>query len=348
MESDFEAEVREQPQALLALLDDGPRDMRAAPGLVDLLGDVTSVLFLGMGSSLYASYPAVYALGRHGVDAHAIDAGEYLHYLAVEPRRAGRRLPILISQSGESPEVLGIARWLRDTGVPFVVLTNAQESSLAGASPCVLPLHAGREVGPSTKSYLNTVACALLLSESIVGQPVEALVGKMRSLVGNMAASLANPPADRVALAEILARARHVDVVARGPPLSVAYQAALLLRETTGLKTTATSAGLFRHGPMHTVGRGDVVLAIVPTGTTQGKTLALMSELDRRGAATIIVAPPGGAVRPATMRSLDIPDCDESLAQIPAIVLIELLAIEVCRRLDRNPGGGVLKVTTSE
>jgi glucosamine--fructose-6-phosphate aminotransferase (isomerizing) len=277
-----------------------------------------------------------------------MDASEYLHYLAVGPSRFGRRLPILISQSGESPEVVRIARWLRDAGAPFVALTNAQEGSLATISRFVLPLHAGRELGPSTKSYVNTMACALLLSESIVGQPVDALAGRMRPLVGAMAASLANPTADRVAPAEVLARARHVDIVARGPALSLALQTALLLREVTGLKTSTTSAGLFRHGPMHTVGPGDVVMAIAPAGATQGKTLALMAELDQRGAETIIIAPPGGAARPSRVRSVDIPDCDELLASIPAIVPIELLAMEVCRRLNRKPGAGVVKVTTGE
>ena len=123
----FIAEIAGQPDAL----------RRAAAGLAEhgRLGRCAhrrggTLVFAGMGSSYDACYPAVTALARAGVAASMIDTAELLHF----------RLPmlgtdddlVLVSQSGESAETVGVARELRRGATPRIVaVTNEPASSLA-------------------------------------------------------------------------------------------------------------------------------------------------------------------------------------------------------------------------
>src|SRR6185503_18310292 len=136
--SDFEKEVLGQPQALEGLLAayGGPDSPLNRLEKLGAAGKAGSVLFLGMGSSLFAAAPAVCYLEARGIKARAVDASEYLYYLW-EPPKTGR-LNVVISQSGESAETKRLVEKM--AGQPYVSLTNHENSTLGKGATVTLPM----------------------------------------------------------------------------------------------------------------------------------------------------------------------------------------------------------------
>src|SRR6476620_2482785 len=172
----FIAEIAGQPDAI----------RRAAAGLAGHTEDLEALrarpagtpAFAGMGSSYDASYPAVTALARTGIAAAMIDTAELLHF----------RLPtlgpdddlILVSQSGESAETVGVARALRRRGdTPTIVaVTNEPASSLAALADHTLGTGAGEETGPSTMTFAAALVVLGALVRSLEGRPtLEVIAG---------------------------------------------------------------------------------------------------------------------------------------------------------------------------
>ena len=68
----------------------------------------SQIIFVGMGSSLYASYIASDFLREKGIRAFSMECGEFLyHDVSIVDEHT---LIVVVSQSGESPEVVELCR----------------------------------------------------------------------------------------------------------------------------------------------------------------------------------------------------------------------------------------------
>ncbi len=82
-------------------------------------------------------------------------------------------------------------------------------------------------------------------------------------------------------------------VLGRGPGLAVAQEAALKLKETSGIQAEAFSGAEVRHGPMELIGAGYPLLVFAPRGPEQQGLLTLAAEMRARGARVLLAAPSG-------------------------------------------------------
>jgi len=339
-ETVFEREVREQPTALEAVLAaySGPGSPLDGAGLPGPAG----TLFLGMGSSLFASRPAQCALAKAGITARAEDASELLYY--GDP---GAALPVLISQSGESPE---IKRLLEGPARNRTAITNNPSSTLARAATTVLPMLAGAEKGTTSKSYTNSVAVALLLAAKFSGRNPGEAAREMRGVPDAMSREL-DGWRERVApFADLLGEAAHIDLIGRGPSLATVGQGALILRELAHVKTAPLNTGLFRHGMIPSMKHGGGMIAFAPAGATDRLTIGLATEVAETGGKVVIVTDrevPAGPrkmvyriPRPAGATEFHMP--------ILEIMFIEFLGIILAERKGMDPGQDLLKVTPKE
>src|ERR1041385_132890 len=161
----FLDEVRDQGKALRNAAekyrDEGGHLIRDAARLAG----GRPVLFAGMGSSWAAALAAEAYLVRAGMTAFAVDASEALYRWLPVLNAKPAPLPVLVSQSGESREVVAIAARL---STPYLAVTNSPGSSLARKAAAVLPLHAGEEKGVTNKTFTNTVAILGLLARPLL------------------------------------------------------------------------------------------------------------------------------------------------------------------------------------
>lgn len=251
-----------------------------------------AALTVARGSSDHAaSYFATLVTRRLGVPVASLPMSTVtLHDSAL---RVAGLLAVAFSQSGRSPDLVETMQALRDGGAATVALVNAPDSPLAQACAHELPLLAGPEQSvAATKSYIAMLSMSALL----VGH-LEAARNGERELVdacAGLPAALAQAAAqDWSALVPALRDVERMIVLGRGAGLAIAQEAALKLKETSGIQAEAFSGAEVRHGPMEIIGDGYPLLVFAPRGPEQAGLLALAAEMRKRGARVLLAAPPG-------------------------------------------------------
>lgn len=196
-------------------------------------------------------------------------------------------LCIAISQSGRSPDLLAAVHSHREAGALIVALVNAEDSPLAQAADVVLPLSAGPELSvAATKSYIASLAglAAIVAAWSEDAEMAQALA----EMPGQLDAAFR---LDWSAAIPDLANASNLFVIGRGYSLAVAQEAALKLKETSGLHGEGFSAAEARHGPMAIVREGFPVLALATDDAAGEDVRALCAEFAGRGARVWLAHP---------------------------------------------------------
>lgn len=196
------------------------------------------------------------------------------------PQHLDGALYLVISQSGESPDLLRCAEAARVAGALVVALTNVEVSSLAAAAEVVVPLHAGVERSvAATKSFLATLAAILQLLAHWDSDA--ALLNALVELPASLRAAFV---LDWSHLVAGLKDAEHAFVLGRGPMLAAAEEAALKLKETCGLHAEAFSSAEVKHGPMALIGSDFPVLMFAERDAALSGTLQTAREFRARGA----------------------------------------------------------------
>jgi glucosamine--fructose-6-phosphate aminotransferase (isomerizing) len=285
-------------------------------------------LTVARGSSDHAaSYFASLAMSRLGVPVASLPMS--VATLQQAPLRVREQLAIAFSQSGKSPDLVGTMAALRSAGALTVAAVNAPESPLAAVCEWQLPLVAGPEVSvAATKSYI----AMLSISAQLVArwQRDAALLGALQTLP------------DALQKAGVLDWSHAVDelrgvermiVIGRGLGLAIAQEAALKLKETSGIQAEAFSSAEVRHGPMELIDRDYPLLVFAPPGPEQAGLLQLARDMRSRGARVLLAAPDGVAERTLPLVST----ANAALDPIAAILSFYVMAAGLAAARGRNP-----------
>lgn len=326
----FLVEVSEQPQALRDLVAwYGGEGVESLARWSELAREFGRVVFAGMGTSEFAPASVTAAMGQSGVDATYIDAGELLHY----PTPVTGLLA-LISQSGESIETRQLAERAPEAA-RLIALTNYPESTLGRTAALVLELRAGYETAVSTKTYVNTLAVLHLMEQALRGEAVtQEAVGRLGRLAQVMA-QVDETGIERAA--GLLADAKAIHFITRGPALAAAKQAALTFMEGTRITSAAFAGGAFRHGPLETADEEHRCVFLTPGGKTTDLLTAMAQEVAGKGSHAVIITDQELAL-PSEVCVLRVPEFGEALFPIAAATTQELLMNAVAARRGLVPG----------
>jgi glucosamine--fructose-6-phosphate aminotransferase (isomerizing) len=247
-----------------------------------------------------------------------------------------------VSQSGRTPEIVTVLEAMRFAGARTVAITNDHESPLAATADATIDTAAGAELAvPATKTVTAQLAAFALLAEAL--GPVPWVAEAWGALPDAVAAVLDDgaPPA---AAASAIGDATGLVAVARGLLFAAALEAALKLKETTGILAEGQSAADFRHGPIAVVRRGLPVLALAAEGPAAADVAELAAAVRERGGHVLRVDDRPGAEVP--LRG----GLPEGLAAITAIVRAQQIAYELAlaRGVDPDEPFGLSKVTATE
>jgi glutamine---fructose-6-phosphate transaminase (isomerizing) len=327
------ADMAAQPDVLRRLVD------RRAEIVASLAGpEPAGVVVVARGSSDYAAIFARYLLEAVGGRPVALAAPSLLNLYGTEPRLAGW-LALGISQSGRTPEIATALERYGAAGARTIALTNDPDSPLAGAADAHVDLGAGEERAvPATKTFTAQLAAAAMVAEALgpVGwddRDWERLPGVAEEVLGDPA------PAERAA--EELGDSEELIAIGRGYLMCVALEAALKLREATGVRAEGWSAADFRHGPV-TVARGDIpLLAVSAAGPAAADVEDLAGRLEGSGTKVLRLADRSDADLPYPS------GLAEPLCAVPATIRAQQLALALALRrgLDPDEPPGLGKVT---
>ena len=243
----FLAEIREQPDALRALLDHDAEFARVAAEMRER--SATLVRMVGHGSSDNAASYGVYAFGLMPRWTAIRDSITLTVYYGATPDLSGSTV-IALSQSGRTPDVVEYVERARAAGGFTVAVTNDPSSELAELAEATLPLAAGPELAvAATKTYLNQLAALGLLAAHAAGRGAEFADG-LRATADLMAGLIDELEPRIPALALPFAFVGRMFVIGRGPEFATAREIALKLLETCRIAAEPLTATDLAHGPI--------------------------------------------------------------------------------------------------
>jgi glutamine---fructose-6-phosphate transaminase (isomerizing) len=310
-------------EALAARLADHPRQV---------------ALTVARGSSDHAaSYFASLTMSRVGLPVASLPMS--VATLQQAPLKVRDQLALGFSQSGKSPDLVGTMQALRDAGALTVAAVNVPGSPLEAACEFYLPLLAGPELSvAATKSYI----AMLSVSAQLVAhwQKDQELLGALKSLPDALRRAGALDWSKAVVE---LRDAERMIVIGRGLGLAIAQEAALKLKETSGIQAEAFSSAEVRHGPMELIDRDYPLLVFAPRGPEQAGLLQLARDMQARGARVLLAAPDD--VPEATLPLVS--TAHAALDPIAAILSFYVMAAGLAAARGRNPDAPrhLMKVT---
>ena len=330
MAYDYFADLLDQPRAIRDTVD-GLVASRALDRVAGL-PRADSVVLTGMGSSHYALYGLYLRLLAAGRPATWIETSELLHHAAGGVSE--RTLLVVASQSGESIEAVRLLESL-PSNVRVVGVTNHPESTLGRRADLPLPLAAGAEGIVANKTYVSTVATALLLGAALTGRDEPDVAG-MHAAADALGELLGRRDLVAEHLTQALGeRPSPLFLIGRGPSYGSALTGALMLKEGSSTAAEALSGGAVRHGPLEMVGAQTSALLLAPAGPGGELVRRLGAEMAGYGARVAVVGPEGSGAGPSTIAT---PPLEPSLAPLVEIAAAELLVAALARTAGREPG----------
>ena len=327
-------EIAEQPAAVAATLAAVAEPAAALAAVVRERG-LDRVVLVARGTSDHVAIYARYLLeARCALSASLAAPSLYTTYRP--PVDLSRALVLGISQSGETPEIVAALEFAARRGALTAALTNAAGSPLAASVEHALVTAAGEERSVAATKTFTTALAAIALLASALG------AGDLGAALPELASSLTAAVELHDALVESSARklldAEAAVCIARGYAFATALEAALKLKEVTGLWAEGFSAADLRHGP-RAAALGLPAIVLHAGGPLAGDVGGLERELATAGAPIISIGP--GRELPAAEGL-----CEE-LAAIALIVPVQLIAerLAVLRGRDPDRPPGLTKVT---
>jgi glutamine---fructose-6-phosphate transaminase (isomerizing) len=265
---------------------------------------------------------------------------EYAHELRyADPIIGPNELTIAISQSGETADTLAAARLASEHGSRMLAITNVVGSTLSRYADDILYTRAGPEISvASTKAYM-----AMLIAQYLLALRIGAARGTVNAeLAARVAHGLHQLPA---AIDEVLRRSDEAEKAARfvleaddmyfigrGLDYAVAMEGSLKLKEISYLHSEAMPAGELKHGTLALITEGVPVVVILTQRAVYDKTISAVQEVKARGGTIIAVAyDTDDVIDSYADHVMRIPDMEDLLAPVAAVVPLQMLAYHVAR-----------------
>lgn len=343
----FLAETREQPQALLRLLEQTPAYEDVARAAVERRPQI--VRLVGHGSSDNAASYGVYAFGIESGWTALRDSISLSVYYGAKVDLA-RSIVVALSQSGRTPDVVAYVERARERGALTIAVTNEPDSELAQAADMTLPLAAGPEYAvAASKTYMNQLAALMLLAGAIAGRTNE-VVDWIGRTAGSMAEAFPRFEEGVASVAGAFAYVGRMYVIGRGIEFATAREIALKLTETCRVAAEPLTSTDLAHGPIAALDP----LFPVWTIASNDETLPTIVEAARRArAAGATLVASGNAqshIENAAYR-LPVPEAPSSLlSPLLSVVPGQLFAgaLASAKGLDSDQPAGLTKVTLAQ
>jgi glutamine---fructose-6-phosphate transaminase (isomerizing) len=243
----FLAEIREQPAAILRLLEHEAEFESISRAIVERAPSV--VRLVGHGSSDAAASYGVYAFGILPGWTAMRDSISLTVYYDAKLDLSGS-VVVALSQSGETPDVVAYVKRARARGALTIAVTNGPESELGRAADATMPLSAGPERAvAASKTFVNTLAALALLAGGAALRGGE-IADCLRRVSEQMAEAL-DPLEQAVRnVAATFAYVGRMYVIGRGIEFATAREVALKLTETCRVAAEPLTATDLAHGPI--------------------------------------------------------------------------------------------------
>lgn len=330
-------DILSQPEALQSALQ--KFDPASLTPFADSIqrGDFDRVVLSGMGSSLYAAYPAWLTLAAAGVPAMWVDTAELIHH--APGLITSKTLFWLFSQSGKSAEIVSALDFVRmPRPAAFLATVNDLESPLANTAKAFeglatfLPMNAVPEQTVATRTFTNALAIGQLAALALLGTDIGPARASLQQTADVMKKYLSNWEERVETIAGQIGFPKRLGILGRGASMASVYTGTLILGEASKFLATPFQAGEFRHGPLELANPDLTVLLLAGPVETRDLNQRLFDELHGYHVNAFWVG--AGSNQP----QIELPEVPAIGLPLLEILPLQLLSIHFARQIGVEPG----------
>jgi len=329
-------EIHEQPRVIRDTLSEY---ISAAEPAADLaivggagLGDI---LLLACGTSYHAALIGKYVIEELLKISVRIElAHEFNYYGHASPGNKA----IVITQSGETADILKTIKRLKEESCQVIAITNVVGSTVSRAADQVVYTRAGPEISvAATKSFIAQLIALywMFLPYSKVDiRRLDELIMELRQLPVKVQRVLDNEAAIAEHARE-LAAFENILFIGRGVNYPVALEGALKLKEISYIHAEGYAAGELKHGPFALLGEKTPVVAVVSRDDTYEAMHANIKEIKARRSPVIALVEDGeDTVSGLADWVITVPQADFVFSPVVNTVALQLLSYYIARYRD--------------
>jgi glutamine---fructose-6-phosphate transaminase (isomerizing) len=247
---------------------------------------------------------------------------------------SARNNAIVLTQSGETSDVLKALKRLKEKGSRTIAITNAVGSTVSRLADKTVYTRAGPEISvAATKTYIAQLIAlywlAIPFAQANAGR-IDSLVQELRQLPVRVQQVLD----DEARIAELAGTLKDYDnmfFIGKGINYPVALEGALKLKEISYIHAEGYAAGELKHGPFALLGEKTPVVAVVARDSTYDAMVTSMKEIKARHSPLVVVASEGNDAAQLADYIITVPDTDPLFSPVVNSVALQLLAYYVAK-----------------
>jgi glucosamine--fructose-6-phosphate aminotransferase (isomerizing) len=260
----------------------------ALKATVERFSRIQEWMFIGCGSSYYVAQAAAATLTTlTGLRAQAVAASELLLFPELVLAAKSNFVPVLVSRSGRTSEVLKAAELLAARGIPTLGISCAPGQALEKLATSTIVLPAADERSTvMTRSFTSMLMALQAVGAGLARK--QDFLSAQRSLAQGGEELLSTLPQR---LREFVSGHSFADYVClgQGALYGIACESALKLTEMSVSYGQSFHTLEFRHGPKSIVGKETLIVFLL-SETGYSAELEVLEEVKKLGGTTLVVS----------------------------------------------------------
>ncbi|MDD5025761.1 MAG: glutamine--fructose-6-phosphate transaminase (isomerizing) [Candidatus Peribacteraceae bacterium] len=322
-------EIMDQKDSIARAINQDEEEIRT---IAQAIKHAQGTFLVGCGTAGKACVAAEYFFsvlaGHHVNYAPASEFKLFHHFLKPES------LLIVVTQSGETADVLEAMKIAKAKGSKVLSIVNVQGSTVARESDYTLLINAGPERAvASTKALTGQMAVLLLIAYALADKLQE---GKLLLLeTSEMINDMLNPRyvEHLEALADTIKRHENLYIIGKSWNYPMALESAIKIQEVSYIHAEGFAGGELKHGPIALIEKGTPCIVLTGKDEVTADILSNARELSARGAFIIGVSPERKEVFDEWIK---VPDAGAAQA-IVNIIPIQILAYFLAVKRGKDP-----------
>ncbi len=317
-------EIMEQKDSIARAVNQDEQQIQV---IADAIKNAEGTFLVGCGTAHKACMAAEYffsVVAEHHVNVTS--AGEFkVHHHFLKPES----LLIVVSQSGETADVLEAMNIAKSKGSKVLAIVNVEGSTIDREADYTLLINAGPERAvASTKALTGQMAVLMLVAHAMQNKLHEGktLLLETASKINDML----NPR--YIDFIEEVAEDIHNDedlyIIGKSWNYPMALESAIKIQEVSYIHAEGFAGGELKHGPIALIEEGTPCIALLGNDEVTPDIISNTIELKARGAKTIAIAPRNNEAFDTWIKVPDAGPAQALVNVIPIQVLSYFLAVK--------------------
>lgn len=317
-------EIMEQKESIARSVN---QDDEQIAFIADAIKNAKGTFLVGCGTAHKVCMVAEYffsVIANHHVNIAS--AGEFKvfhHFLKPES------LVIVVSQSGETADVLEAMSVAKSKGAKVLAIVNVEGSTVAREADYTLLIKAGPERAvASTKATTGQMSVLMLIAHALAEKlhTGKTLLLETSAMINDMLNPRYIDFLERVA--ENIQENTDLFIIGKSWNYPIALECAIKIQEVSYIHAEGFAASELKHGPIALIEEGTPCIALVGNDEVTGDIINNAIELKARGAYIIGIAPENNEVFDEWVKVPDARGAQAIVNIIPVQILAYFLAIK--------------------